>query len=91
LAIPAQKDRSQIKAFEMMLKVEDTIAEDELITHVMEEASFNDTIGEIKDVLDSGYPLHHRVISVNSINMYAAFDIFFVCRRFVGVREEEAG
>jgi hypothetical protein len=39
---------------------------------VMEEASFNDTIGEIKDVVDSSYPYNQHVITVISINMYAA-------------------
>jgi hypothetical protein len=62
----------------MMLKAEDIIAEDEFVTHVMEEASFNDTTCEIEDGVDLGYPRHHRVISVNSIDMYAAIDNY--CR-----------
>jgi hypothetical protein len=57
-----------------MLKVEDIIAYDKFITYIMEETSFNDTIDEIEDVVDSSYPHNQRVITVNSINMYAAID-----------------
>jgi hypothetical protein len=40
----------------------------------MEEASFNDTIGEIEEVVDLSYPNDRRVISVYSINMYVVID-----------------
>ena len=40
----------------------------------MEEASFNDTIGEIEDVVDLSYLHDRRVISVNSVDMYAIID-----------------
>ena len=44
------------------------------MTHILEEASFNDTIDEIEDVVDLSYPQDRRVISVNSVNMYAIID-----------------
>jgi hypothetical protein len=59
-----------------MLKIEDILAVDEFVTLIMEEASFNDTISEIEAVVDSNYPYNPRVITVNSINMYAAIDNF---------------
>jgi hypothetical protein len=45
-----------------MLKAEHIIAEDEFVTHIMQEASFNDTIGKIEDAVDSSYPHNERVI-----------------------------
>jgi hypothetical protein len=57
-----------------MLKVENVIAEDEFVTHIIEEASSTDTIGEIEDVVDSSYPHNQRVITINTINMYVAID-----------------
>jgi hypothetical protein len=56
------------------LREENIIEEDEFLTHTMEEASFNDTIGEIEDVVDLSCPHDQRVILVNSINMYVVID-----------------
>jgi hypothetical protein len=44
-----------------MLKAEYIIAKDEFVTHIMQKASFNDTIDEIEDVVDLSYP--HNPIS----------------------------
>ena len=41
-----------IEEFEKTLKQESILEEDEFITHIMEEPSFNDKIGEIEDVVD---------------------------------------
>ena len=57
-----------------MLKEENIIEEEEFMTHIIEEASFNDTIGEIEDVLDLSYLHDQRVISVNSVDMYDIID-----------------
>jgi hypothetical protein len=57
-----------------MLKEENIIEEDEFLTHNLEEASFNDTINEIEDVVDLGCPHDQSVISVNSINMYTVIN-----------------
>ena len=46
---------------------------DESIKWVMEEASFNDTIGEMENVVDLS-PHSQRSIQINSINMYVAID-----------------
>ena len=61
-----------------MLKEENIIEEEEFVTHIMEEASFNDTISEIKDVVDFSYLHDERVISVNSVDMYTIIDEY--CR-----------
>ena len=50
------------------------LKEEESVTHIMEEASFNDTIGEIKDVVDLSYLHDQRVISVTSVDMYSIID-----------------
>ena len=57
-----------------MLKEENIIEEEEFVTHILEEASFNDTIGEIEEVVDLSYLHEQHEISVNSVNMYAIID-----------------
>jgi transposase InsO family protein len=57
-----------------MLREENIIEEEEFVTHVMEEASFNDTIGEIEDVVDLSYLHDQCVISVNSVDMYTTIN-----------------
>jgi hypothetical protein len=57
-----------------MLKEKNIIEEDEFLTHTLEEASFNDTIGDIEDIMDLTFPRDQHVILVNSINMYAVID-----------------
>ena len=52
LVLPNRKDKCRIQEFEKMLKEENIIEEEEFVTHIMEEASFNDTIGEIEEVVD---------------------------------------
>jgi hypothetical protein len=81
------KDKGRIQHLEKMLKEENIIEEDEFLTHTLEVASFNDTIGEIKDVVDLSYPHNQHVISVNSINMYAVIDEYHPCnlRELAGV------
>jgi hypothetical protein len=69
-----KKDKRRIQHLEKTLREENIIEEDEFLTHTMEEASFNDTIGEIEDVVDLSCPHDQRVISVNSINMYVVID-----------------
>ena len=50
------------------------VIEYDSMTHTLEEVSFNDTIGEIEEVVDLSYPHHQHVISVNSVNMYTIID-----------------
>jgi hypothetical protein len=69
-----KKDRHQIKDFEKMLKEESIMEEDESLAYIMEEASFNDTIGEIEEVVDLSNPHTRHVISINSIDMYTIID-----------------
>jgi hypothetical protein len=57
-----------------MLKEENIIEEDEFLTHTLEDASFNDTIGEIEEIMDLSCHYDQPVISINSINMYAVID-----------------
>jgi hypothetical protein len=45
-----------------------------IMTHTLEEASFNDTIDEIEDVVDLSCLHDQLVISVNSINRYTVID-----------------
>jgi hypothetical protein len=73
-AKPSRNERSQIRRFEAMLKEERIIAEDKFVMHVMEVDSFNDTIREVKAVLDLDYPHDQQMIAVNSIDMYTAID-----------------
>ena len=56
------------------MKEENIIEEKEFVTHILEEASFNDTIGEIEEVVDLSYLHNEHVISVNTVNMYAIID-----------------
>jgi hypothetical protein len=74
LATLNRKDRHQIKDFERMLREESIIEEDESLVYIMEEATFNDTIGKIEDVMDLSSPHTRHVISVNSIDMYTVIN-----------------
>ena len=74
LTLINKKDKHRIQDFEKVLKEECIIEEEEFVSHILEEASFNDTIGEIEEVVDLSYPHHQHVISVNSVNMYAIID-----------------
>ena len=85
LTLLNKKYKRRIQDFEKALKEERIIEEEEFVTHILEEASFNDTIGEIEEVVDLSYPHDQRVISVNSVNMYAIIDEY---RR--GILMEEA-
>ena len=69
-----------------MLKEENIIEEEEFVTHIMEEASFNHTIGKIEEVVDLSYLHDHYVISVNSVNMYAIIDEY---RRGISMKEAD--
>ena len=44
------------------------------MTHILEEASFNDTIGKIEEVVDLSDLHDQHEIPVNSVNMYAILD-----------------
>ena len=81
LVQPDKKDKHRIQEFEKILK-----EEEEFVTHIMEEASFNDTIGEIEEVVDLSYLHDHYVISVNSVNMYAIIDEY---RRGISMKEAD--
>ena len=74
LTLLNKKYKRRIQDFEKALKEESIIEEEEFITHVLEEASFNDTIGEIEEVVDLRYPHDQHAISVNSIDMYAIIE-----------------
>ena len=50
-----KKEKCQIQDFEEVLKEESIIEEEEFVSYILEEASFNDTIGEMKDVVDFSY------------------------------------
>ena len=69
-----EKEKCQIQDFEEVLKEESIIEEEEFVSYILEEASFNDTIGEIEKVVDLSYPHHQHVISINSVNMYTIMD-----------------
>ena len=69
-----KKDKLQIQDFEKVLKEQNIIEEEEFVTHILEEASFNDTIGEIEEVVDLSYLHEQHEISVNFVNMYAIID-----------------
>ena len=64
LTLLNKKDKRRIQDFEKVLKEENIIEEEEFVTHILEEASFNDTIGEIEEVVDLSYPHHQHVISL---------------------------
>ena len=74
LVLPDKKDKHRIQEFEKMLKEENIIEEEEFVTHILEEASFNDTIGEIEEVVDLSYLQEQHEISVNSVDMYTIID-----------------
>ena len=57
LTLPNKKDKLRIPDFKKVQKEENIIEEEEFVTHTLEEASFNDTIGEIEEVVDLSYPL----------------------------------
>ena len=46
---------------------------DQSIKWVMEEASFNDTIGKMEKVVDLS-PHNQQTIQINAINIYVAID-----------------
>ena len=71
LTILNKKYKRRIQDFEKALKEERIIEEEEFVTHIREEASFNDTIGEIEEVVDLSYPHDQHAISVNSVDLYA--------------------
>ena len=77
-----EREKRQVQNFELWLKEQGILEEEDNISWVMEEASFNDTIGEIESIVDLS-PHEQHTIQVNSINMYTAID---ECRR--GVMEE---
>ena len=64
LVLPDKKDKHRTQEFEKMLKEENIIEGEEFVTHIMEEASFNDTIGEIEEVVDWSYPHDQHTISI---------------------------
>ena len=68
-----KEEKSRIQSFEEALKEEQIIEDDESIKWVMEEASFNDTIGEMENVVDLS-ARNQQIIQINSIEMYIAID-----------------
>ena len=68
-----KEEKSRVQSFEEALKEEQIIERDESIKWVMEEASFNDTIGEMEKVVDLS-PHNQQTIQINSIDMYVAID-----------------
>ena len=75
LVLPDKKDKHRIQEFEKMVKEEN-----------ITEASFNDTIGEIEDVVDLSYLRDERVILVNSVDMYTIIDEY---RRGISMKEAD--
>ena len=71
LTLLNKKYKRPIQDFEKALKKENIIEEEEFVTHIMEEASFNNTINEIEEVVDFNHLHDQHMIPVNSINMYA--------------------
>ena len=68
-----KEEKSRVQSFEEALREEQIIERDEGIKWVMEEASFNDTIGEMEKVVDLS-PHNQQTIQINSIDMYVAID-----------------
>ena len=68
-----KEEKSRVQSFEEALREEQIIERDESIKWVMEEASFNDTIGEMEKVVDLS-PHNQQTIQINSIDMYVAID-----------------
>ena len=60
-----------MQIFEETLREEKIMEGDESIKWVMEEASFNDTIGEMENVVDMS-PHNLQIIQMNSIEIYVA-------------------
>ena len=71
LTLLNKKDKHRIQDFEKVLKEENIIEEEEFVTHILEEASFNNTIGEIEEVVDLSYLHNQHLILVNSVDMCA--------------------
>ena len=71
LTLLNKKDKRRTQDFKKVLKEENIIEEEEFLTHILEEASFNNTIGEIEEVVDLSY-LHdqHEIL----VTMYAIID-----------------
>ena len=68
-----EREKRQVKNFEHWLKEQGILDEEDNISWVMEEASFNDTIGEIESIMDLSPHEQHK-IQVNSINMYTVIN-----------------
>ena len=68
-----EREKRQVQNFELWLKEQGILEEEDNISWVMEEASFNDTIREIESIVDLS-PHEQHTIQVNSINMYTAID-----------------
>ena len=85
LTLLNKKDKRRIQDIEKALKEENIIEDEEFVTHILEEASFNNTIGQIEEVMDLSYLHDQQEIPVNSVNMYVIID---ECHR--GILMEEA-
>ena len=59
-----KEEKSRVQRFEEALREEQIMESDESIKWVMEEASFNDTIGEMEKVVDLS-PRSQQTIQVN--------------------------
>ena len=68
-----EREKCQVQNFEHWLKEQGILEEEDNISWVKEEASFNDTIGEIEGIVDLS-PYEQHMIPVNSINMYTTID-----------------
>ena len=62
-----------MQRFKEALRKEQILESNGIIKWLMEEALFNDTIGEMENVLDLS-PHSQQSIQINSVNMYVAID-----------------
>ena len=56
-----EREKRQVQNFEHWLKEEGILEEEDNISWVMEEASFNDTIGEIESIVDLSPHEQHTI------------------------------
>ena len=68
-----KEEKSRVQSFKEALKEEQIIERDENIKWVMEETSFNDTIGEVEKVVDLS-PRNQQTIQINSMDMCVDID-----------------
>ena len=68
-----KEEKYRVRSLEEALREEQIIEREESIKWVMEEASFDDTIGKMEKVVDLS-PRNQQTIQIKSIDMYVSID-----------------